>query len=350
MVLNHVMQKLVRALALIAPLVAASAAYADPMYTLKFATLTPQGTEPMNIMEQWGRTVEARSNGRLVFRFYPGGIQGDEPEVLKKMRFGQIQGGGFTGYGIGRIYSPARILEFPFLFRNHEEVDTVRAKYMPEFERGFQKRGYELLGWSEVGNIHFFSREPIRSLKDLEERRIWLWQGDPLSQSWFDAADLSPISLSITDVYTSLSTGMIDTVYATPLVAMALQWYTKTRYMTNVSMANGIGALIVSRRFFDRLPSDLQALLRETGRETGEKLTAVTRNDNRKSLTLLRKEGLDFVLNPDDVDTHEVQELSEKAAARLARRSYIPKPLFDQTRELLREIREGSSTGSHLGS
>jgi TRAP-type C4-dicarboxylate transport system substrate-binding protein len=350
MVLKHAVQKLIRAIALIAPLLAATAGHAEPTYTLKFATLTPQGTEPMNIMEQWGRTVEERSNGRLAFRFYPGGIQGDEPEVLKKMRFGQIQGGGFTGYGIGRIYSPARILEFPFLFRTHEEVDTVRAKYMPEFERGFQKRGYELLGWSEVGDIHFFSREPIRSLEDLGKRRIWLWQGDPLSQSWFDAANLSPISLSITDVYTSLSTGMIDTVYATPLVAMALQWYTKTGYMTNVPMANGIGALVVSRRFFDHLPPDLQDLLRETGRETGERLTAVTRDDNRKSLTLLKNEGLDFVLKPDDVDTDEVRELSEKAAARLARKNYIPKPLFDQTRELLREIRQGSTSGSHLGS
>ncbi|MEA3412339.1 MAG: TRAP transporter substrate-binding protein DctP [Pseudomonadota bacterium] len=349
MVLTSTARKLFCALVSIAPLLAASSTQAAQTYTLKFATLTPQGTEPMNIMEEWGRTVKEQSNGKLVFKFYPGGIQGDEPEVLKKMRFGQIQGGGFTGYGVGRIYSPARILEFPFLFRNNKEVDEVRAKYMPDFETGFRKRGYELLGWSEVGYIHFFSREPIRSLDDLGKRRIWLWQGDPLSKAWFDAADLSPISLSITDVYTSLSTGMIDTVYATPLVAMALQWYTKTGYMTNVPMANGIGALVVSRRFFDRLPPDLQQLLRETGRETGEKLTAVTREDNRKSLALLEREGLDFVLKPDDVDQGEVRELSEQAATRLARKNYIPKPLFDETRELLQEIRKRSPSGQPGG-
>ncbi len=308
-------------------------------HVLKFATLAPEGTTWMNLLEDWAEEVKERSNGRLVFRFYPGGVQGDEPDVLKKMRFGQLQGAAFSGYGIGYIYSPARILELPFLFENTDEIDAVRARYMPRFEQGFRDNGYELLGWMEVGDVRLFSQKPVHSFDDLRKRRIWLWQGDPLGEAWFRAAGLAPIPLSITDVYTSLSTGLIDTVYCTPLAAIALQWFTRTQYVTNVPMANAIGALVVSRRFFERLPADLQALLRETGERTGERLIAATRADNEKSLQVLRDEGLEFVFEPDDIDHAELDRMRTQASKELTASSYIPKPLFDETLALLAELR-----------
>lgn len=309
-------------------------------FVLKFATLAPEGTTWMNLLEGWAEEVKERSSGRLVFKFYPGGVQGDEPDVLKKMRFGQLQGAAFTGYGIGQIYSPARILELPFLFENTEEIDAVRARYMPRFEQGFRDNGYELLGWMEVGDVRLFSQHPIHSFDDLKQRRIWLWQGDPLGEAWFRAAGLAPIPLSITDVYTSLSTGLIDTVYCTPLAAIALQWFTKTNYVTNVPMANAIGALVVSNRFFKHLPKDLQALLRETGRTTGERLIAATRADNAKSLEVLREQGLKFVFNPEDIDAAELDRMRSQASAQLTRSSYIPKPLFDETQRMLARLRQ----------
>lgn len=319
--------------------------FAGPRYTLKFATLVPKGTVWMNILEDWARTVEERSNGQLVFKFYPGGVQGDEPDVLKKMRFGQVHGGAFTGYGIGRMYSPARVMELPFLFENHEEIDQVRAALMPGFTAGFRNNSYELLGWAEIGFIHFFSQQPIASLNDLRQRRIWMWQGDPLSEAWFHAADVSPVPLSITDVYTSLSTGLIDTVYSTPVATVALQWFTKTRYMTNVPMANGIGALVVSSTFFRRLPKELQILLRETGKETGQRLIEMTRADTDKSIEILRGEGIEFVMDRDDIDPQELEQISNRAASRLTNSGYIPEALLDKTREMLGTIR-GHTTSS----
>ncbi len=322
-------------LALCLPLQAAAAA----RYTLKFATLAPPGSTWMNILEDWGKAVEQRSQGRLVFKFYPGGVQGDEPDVIKKIRFNQLQGGAFTGYGIGQIYSPARVLELPFLFRDYGEIDYVRTRFMPRFEKGFREKGYELLGWMEVGFVYFFSQHPIHSFDDLKKRRIWLWQGDPLGQVMFKASGLSPVPLSITDVYTSLSTGLIDTVYCTPLAAIALQWYTKVDYVTNVPMANAIGGLLVSRRFFDRLPRDLQSLLRETGHETSDRLIQATREDNAKSIEVLKQEGLTFLFNPEDVSEQELLELRNTAASKLQGQDYIPPALYQETLKLLEEYR-----------
>ncbi len=308
-------------------------------YTLKFATLAPQGSTWMNLLEDWAKTVKQRSQGRLEFKFYPGGVQGDEPDVLKKMRFGQLHGGAFTGYGIGQMYSPARVMELPFLFDNYAEIDQVRTQLMPEFEAGFKNNGYRLLGWMEVGFVYFFSQQPISSFDDLKQRRIWLWQGDALGEAMFRASDLAPVPLSITDVFTSLSTGLIDTVYCTPLASIALQWFTKTQYVVDLPLTNGIGGLIVSNRFFDSLPPDLRTLLAETGRETGEKLIAATRIDNAKSLDVLKQEGLKFVLQSEQVDRQELLRMRDDAAAELTASGYIPKDLYARTWESLKALR-----------
>jgi TRAP-type transport system periplasmic protein len=321
-------------------------ARAAPEYIIKFATLAPPGSTWVNLLHDWDKELRAKSNGRIGFKFYPGGVQGDEPEVLKKMRFNQLQGGAFTGYGIGRMYSPARVMELPFLFRNTDEIDYVRGEFMPQFRTGFEKNGYELLGWMEVGFVHIFSKQPIRSLDDMKSSRVWLWQGDPMGQAFFDASGISPIPLSIVDVYTSLSTGLIDTVYAPPLGAIALQWFTKTPYISTVPLTDGIGGLIVSQRFYASLPEDLQALLSDTGRETGEKLVAATRIDNRKSLTTLREHGLTFVQPGEGMSDKVMQDLRDRAAAELIRKDYIPAQLFDKTRALLDRYRATRPDGN----
>ena len=314
------------------------AAHAEEAYVLKFATLAPHGSTWMNIITDWANKVEKESRGRLKFKLYGGGVSGDEPDVLRKIRFGQLHGGAMTGHGIGYIYSPARVLEIPFLFRSYDEVDHVRAQLMPEIREGFHQNDFELLGWMEVGFIQLFSRVPIYSIDDMKKRRIWLWQGDPLGTAFFKASGISPISLPITEVFTSLSTGLIDTTIAPPLGAIALQWFTKTPYMTNIPVMDGIGGLIVSRKFFDGLPKDLQQLLRRTGEEAGTRLLVETRRDNEKSLAVLKQHGVTFTNEWKDTDSY-LYDLRDRAAAMLAKDGYIPAPLYEKARKSLNDYR-----------
>jgi TRAP-type C4-dicarboxylate transport system substrate-binding protein len=214
---------------------------------------------------------------------------------------------------------------------------------MPQFRQGFRDKGYELLGWMEIGFVHMFSSEPVHSLDDMKSRRVWLWQGDPMGQAFFKASGISPVPLSIVDVYTSLSTGLVDTVYCTPLAAIALQWFTKTKYVSSISLTNAMGGLIVSRRFFDRLPPDLQDLLRETGHRVGEKLVTATRQDNEKSVTELKQRGLVFVEPGEGMSEAELLELRDRAAGDLIGSDYIPEAVFEKTRSLLEQYRSNES-------
>jgi len=311
-------------------------------YVLKFATLIPTGTAWTKLLDDWIKEVETKSDGRIKFKMYSGGVMGDEPDVLRKIRKGQLHGGLFTGYGIGRIYSPARVLEMPFLFKSVEESDYVREQIMPDLEVGFRENGFELLGWPEIGFIHFFSTKPITSIDDIRQLRIWLWQGDPLGEAFFKAADINPIPLSIIDVYTQLSAkhGSIDTVYTSTFGAIALQWYSKLKYATRIPLTNAIGGIVVSNRFFNKLPADLQQLLNTTGKTMGDKIRLQAREENRKSIGILEKNGIEFMFDWDEVNMDEMLAIRDDAAAYLEKTNYIPASMFNKTKKLLTDYRK----------
>ena len=310
-------------------------------YVLKFATLMPTGTAWSKILDDWTKEVEEKSNGRIQFKMYSGGIMGDEPDVLRKIRKGQLHGGMFTGYGIGRIYSSARVLEMPFLFKNVNESDYVRDQLMPDLEIGFRESGFELLGWPEVGFIHFFSTQRITSVDDIKQLRIWLWQGDPLGEAFFKAANINPIPLSIMDVYTQLSAkhGSIDTVYTSTFGAIALQWYSKLKYATHIPLTNGIGGIVVSNRFFNKLPADLQQLLKTTGKKMSDEIRLNAREENRKSIDILKRNGIEFMFDWDEVNMDEILAIRDDAATHLEQTDYIPAIMFARTTKLLTEYR-----------
>ena len=297
-------------------------AHAADTYVLKFSTLAPQGSTWMKAFDAWGRELATKSQGRLTVKFYPGGISGDETDMLRKIRFGQLQGAALSGHGIGEIFPPARILETPFLFRDHDEIDAVRAKIQPVIDAGFRNNQYELIAWMEVGNIHFFSSKPLASLEELSRRRIWQWQGDRFIDAFFNANGWSSVALPITEVYTGLSTGLVDTVISTPLASIALQWASKTPYMSTQPMATGIGAVVVSNKFYTSLPADLRALLKSAGGPLSEKLIADTRRDDMKALAVLERSTQPMV-GMQKVSIAEQVRLARKAVEALEAKSYL---------------------------
>lgn len=323
-------------------LLSSTQSLAKEVYTLKFATLIPTGTEWTKILDDWIKDIETQSDGRLKFKMYPGGVMGDEPDVLRKIRKGQLHGGLFTGYGIGRIYSAARVLEVPFLFKNTDESDYVREQLMPELEIGFRENGFELLGWPEIGFIHFFSKNKIESIEDMRKSRIWLWQGDPLGEAFFKAANIAPVPLSIIDVFPQLSAshGSIDTVYVSTFGAIALQWHTKLKYGTHIAVTNAIGGLIISSSFFDTLPDDLKKLLKTRGKVISDQIRINARSENIKSKELLIQNGIEFIWDWDDASMAEFIKMRDTAARYLEETDYIPGPIFDRTRTLLEKYRK----------
>ncbi len=264
-------------------------------YTIKFATVAPEGSTWMKVMREYDAAVRKESNGRLGFRIYGANIQGDEKTVLRKIRVGQLQAGGFTGVGMGEIAPKVRILDSPFLARTYAEIDFLYETFDREFQQAFEEGGYVLLGWAEVGFVHVFTNTLIQKPEDLRKIKIWSWEGDPVAEAAFDALGINPIPLSITDVLTSLQTGLVDAFYTSPLAAVALQWFTRVKYIVEVPLADACGAVLISKKYYDQLPEDLREILLRNGKTYMSKLTRLSRDENRNALEVLKKHGLQMI-------------------------------------------------------
>lgn len=298
-------------------------------YTIKFATLAPEGSTWMKVMDEFNQEVMKLTDGNVKFKIYPGGIQGDEKDVLRKIRLGQLQSAGFTGVGLGEILPEARIMDSPFLFRNYQEVDDITSQFYDEFSSKFEEANFVLLGWTEVGFVYVFANKPIKSLDDLKGIKMWMWEGDPVAEATFKALGVTPIPLSITDVLTSLQTNLIEAVYTSPLACVTLQWYTRVKYMMDVPLADAAGAVLISKKMFDKMPENYQQILLDKGREYMKKLVQLSRQDNQESIELMVKNGIELVKVPE-----KNLEAFRKAGAE-ARQNLVGK-LYSQ--ELLNKV------------
>jgi len=267
-------------------------------YTIKFATVAPEGTTWINIMKEYDQAVRKESGGRLGFKIYAGGIQGDERDVLRKIKLGQLHSAGITGNGITGMAPKARILDTPFLFNSFDEIDYIYKTFDADFNQAFNNGGYVLLGWAEVGFVYIYTNIPVNKPEDLRKTKMWMWEGDPVAEATFKSLNVNPIPLSLSDVMTSLQTKMIDGVYSSPLAAVSMQWFTRVKYMLNVPLTNASGAVVISKKKFDQLPADLQNILLKNGKKYMAKLTESSRKENAKSLEVLKQKGLTMTSAP----------------------------------------------------
>ena len=309
-------------LAIVLSLVALSiVAFADAsaqQYLIKFATVAPEGTTWMNVMKEFDQAVRKESGGRVGFKMYPGAVQGDEKDVLRKIRNGQIHSAGVTGIGLTEIAPKTRVLDSPFLFESYDEVDQVYQVYDKEFTQAVDDGGYILLGWAEVGFVYVFTNKPVANQRDMKGVKMWEWEGDPVADASFKALDITPIPLSISDVLTSLQTGLIDGVYGPPLGAVSLQWFTKVKYMMNYPLADACGAVVIAKKKFNEMPPDLQEILMRNGKKYMGKLTQSSREDNAKSIDALKKQGIHVVDVPANVIASEFKPMGAQARQYLA--------------------------------
>ena len=293
---------------------------AEPL-VIKFATIAPEGTPWMSLMEEMNDELRRRSNEQVAFRFYPGGVAGDERDVLRKIRINQLHGGAFSGFGLGEIVPEIRVLELPLLFRNAAEADHIATALSAPFTEALAQKGYVLLGLNEAGAVHIFSQHAMHTKSDLGHAKMWTWQGDPVPLALFKAYGITPIPLTLPDVLPSLQSGLIDTFYGPPLAILALQWFTKARYISALPITYVMGALVLSKQQWQKLSPDQQTIVRETVTKYNAKIVTTMRRHQQKALTLLQTLGLQSV-TMSDAEMAYLQQASGKVREELVGKLY----------------------------
>jgi TRAP-type transport system periplasmic protein len=308
--------------------------------TIKLATLAPKGSSFMNIFDELSAEIREKTGGEVAFKVYWGGVQGDEKDVLRKIRLGQLHGGGFMGSGLGQIVPEVRVTEIPYQFRNYDEVKYVRSRMEDRMNRLFEERGFIVLGWMDLGFIYSFSKVPLTSLDVARKQKWWTLEGDPIGREMFKALEISPVSLSITDVATSLSTNLIDCAASTPYGAVAFQWYTRFSYMGEFPSSNILGATVITKEIWDRISPGSRKIILEVSRNAHEKIARNTREEDARCLAILKREGIKVVR---DIDNREEMRFIVDAAAQ-ARQTLVgelySQELLNLTLSLLDEYRK----------
>lgn len=307
--------------------------------TLRTAMLAPEGSTWVNLLNEMADEVKTKTGGKVEFQYFPGGVAGDEKLVVKKLRIGQVHAAVFTNVGLGELLPEARILDIPYLYRNHAETDRVRALLEPRFEKALADKGYVVLGWADAGAVCLFSTAPIRNVEDLRKRKVWVWEGDAVAESTFRATGVGPIPLAFPDVLTSLQTGLIDTVYISPLAAIALQWFSKVKTISDMPILDAVSVLVVSKKSWEKIPADLQKIVMETTRRHSEKQVAITRKENDDSLKVLQQKGLEIV-KADEAMRPEFDRIAEQVSRDLVGKLY-PQESLDEVLKTLAEMRGG---------
>ncbi len=317
---------------------------AAQQYTIKFATLATEGSTWMNVMHEFDQAVRNESGGRLGFKIYAGGIQGEDKDMMRKVRLGQLQSVGVTGVGIGEISSRLRILDAPFLFKNYDEVDHLHQVMDQEFDKEFTDNGFVLLGWAEVGFVYVLTNQPVRSEADMNGVKMWTWEGDQIAEAAFRALGINPIPLSVVDVLTSLQTGLINGAYTSPLAALAMQWNTRVKYMMSVPLADAAGAVVVSKKAFDKLPPDLQEILVRNGHKYMAILTQKSREENASAIQTMKKNGLQIIDVTSPKTLQEFQVIGKKARESLVGKLY-DQAWMDKVEKIVADFRASKGKG-----
>ena len=306
--------------------------------TLKIATLAPAGTTWMQEMQRGAERISQRTDGRVRLKFYPGGVMGNDRSVHRKIRVGQLHGGAFTPGGLAQVDQDIQSLGLPLLFRSLAEVDYVRERMDPVIKRDMEAKGFVVLGISEGGFVRILSKQPMRNLETIRGSKVWIPEGDEIGQVLFEALGINPIALPLSDVFTGLQTGLIETVTVNPTGAIALQWHSSTSYMTSVPLSYVIGVLAIDKKAFDKLSASDQAIVRDEMGVAFARMDKLNRNDNEAALEALVSQGIEFV-EPEPGELERWKSISDAAIDSMIANGLISAEIVDRLKGYLQSYR-----------
>ncbi|MBF0312655.1 MAG: TRAP transporter substrate-binding protein DctP [Oligoflexia bacterium] len=267
--------------------------------TLKVGVLPPKGTTWANTLEALAEEVATATKGEVKFKMYFGAVSGDEPVVLRKIRMGQMSGGVFTGRTLGDISGDVRIMEVPFTFyEKRDRAWNALSKLSPIFNEGLKKNKFKNLGFLEVGQVYLISSKKASNFEELKGLKIWSWDGDLLSNTLIQSMNLVSVPLALPDVLASLSTGIIDAAYASPLAILAMQWQTKVKYLIDFPVTYSIGAFLVHDSVWNKIPKNYQDIVEEICKKHIQKANELTIKENVEALQAIKDSKITFVNFP----------------------------------------------------
>ncbi len=328
------LRRLCITLSAIALLMGASkvASAADPV-TLRVATLAPRESPWGKVFNAWQKGIKEGSHGALELQFFYGNQQGDEVAMVGKMRTRQLDGAAITATGLAQIYKHVLVLQLPGLFRDWNTLDSARKTMRPTLDAEFEKQGFKIIGWGDVGMAHLMTKGfDVHTPNDLKHKNAFFLAGDPIEPMFYSiVGDVTPKQLTVPEILPALTANTINVVNAPSLAAEQLQWSSMLDHINTQPSGIGIGALVFASAKLNGLPADLKQLVIDSGNNTGDALTQSIRNQDNLAFGRLKARMTAY--EPSAAEQEQWRKLFEQTRAKLRGTTFDPK-VFDQAVQL----------------
>jgi len=306
--------------------------------TFKMATLSPDGSVWMSKLKEGAAEVKKRTDGRVKFKFYPGGVMGDDDSILRKIRIGQLHGGALTGGSLTKFYHDNHIYSLPMKYQSAEEIKYVREHLDTTVQEGLKKGGFTTFGFAESGFAYVMSsKNPVDSVDALRKQKAWIPANDDVALEAVSAFGVTPIPLPLGDVLAGLQTGLIDTIAASPIGALALQWYTQIKYIMELPVLYSYGVLAISNKAFNKAKVDDQKIVTEVMSRIFKELDIINKKDNKAALAALKTQGVKFI-KPTSDEAKEWLAYAKKSQQHLIEKGKISKEIVAKADALLKKF------------
>ncbi len=326
------------ALAALLILALATAAPAGAVTTLKVATVSPDGSSWMRVLREAGGQVAAATEGRVRFKFYPGGVMGDDTSVLRRIRVGQLHGGIVTTPVFHNIYADIQVYNMPMAFRDLAEVDAVRETMDPVLVAGLAEAGFLAFGIAEVGMAYVMSTKAARTVEDGRRLKVWTPQGDIAAARAMEAFRIAPVPLTIADVLGGLQTGLVDTVTAPPVATVPLQWHTRLKYVLDLPLMYICGLFVVSESRLRGIEAADRATLERIMSEAVKHADRLNRADHDAAWQTLANQGLEFI-RPTPAEVENWRRYATAASERLVAEGSVSEAMYARLLARLAKVR-----------
>ena len=311
--------------------------------TYKIATISPDGLSWMKQLRAGVKQIESATDGRVKFKIYPGGVQGDDQTVLRKMRIGQLHGGVLAAGSLTRFYPDLQIYNLPLQFQSYEEVDYIRKEMDQMITDGLAEAGIVSFAFSETGFAYLLTQEPVRTVADLKGLKAWIPDNDPIAAELIKSFDVSPIPLGITDVLAGLQTGLIDAVMAPPAVVLALQWHNHVSYMTDLPLVYIYSMLAMDSKAYQRISDEDKLVVRAVVDSMFLKMDSENRTDNERAYQAIKSIGIEAIVAD---NTDEWRAVADGSIEKLIGSGKITPEAVRLYLANLQKYRNGSPAGS----
>jgi len=319
----------------------AAAVFAQPPTVIRLGTLVPKDSRWYEILVKMGEDWKRDSGGKIELKIYPGGEQGDEPEMVEKVRIKKLQAVALSGAGLSGIDADVSGLQIPLMLDSYEELDYVRDHLAQRLEKGMAQRGYIVLNWGDAGWVHFFTKKPAKTPDEIRALRLCVLQGDAGSFAIYQGNGFHPVALAATDIFTGLQTGLVDAIQGPPLFALANQWYVGARYMLDIKFAQLVGATVIAKDVWDKIPPATQKPLMADAQTAGVALRNEIRKSEANAIPLMEQFGL-TVVHADANDVAQWHKLAADIYPKLKGTMVAP-DLFNEVVRLRDEFRKSHS-------